>query len=57
MNKDKLIASIDEEIKASKNRLDCNKQWDRKKAIAFEEGFLTAMASIKFNIKHEHYLD
>tara|TARA_R110002096_G_scaffold214792_1_gene402527 strand:- start:56 stop:466 length:411 start_codon:yes stop_codon:yes gene_type:complete len=57
MKTDKLIARIDEEIKASKNRLDCNTQWDRTEAIAFEKGFINAMASIKFDIKYEHHLD
>ena len=57
MNKKKLIQRIDEEIKASKNRLDANSQWDRKEAIAFEKGYINAMASIKFDVKYEHHLD
>ena len=57
MNTDKLIARIDEEIKASKNRLDANLQEQRIEAIAFEKGFINAMASIKFDIKYEHHLD
>ena len=57
MNKAKLIERIEEEIKASKNRLDANLQWNRKEAIAFEKGYINAMSSIKFDVKYEHHLD
>ena len=57
MNKDKLIARIESEIVASKNRLDANLQEQRIEAIAFEKGYLNAMASIKFDVKYEHDLD
>ena len=57
MKTDKLIAIIDEEVKASKNRLDANLQEQRIEAIAFEKGYINAMASIKFDIKYEYHLD
>tara|TARA_B110000285_G_scaffold192834_1_gene221465 strand:- start:355 stop:528 length:174 start_codon:yes stop_codon:yes gene_type:complete len=57
MNKDKLIARIESEIVASKNRLDANLQEQRIESIAFEKGYLNAMASIKFDIKYEYHLD
>ena len=57
MKIDKLIARINEEIKASKNRLDANLQEQRIESIAFEKGYLNAMASIKFDIKYEYHLD
>tara|TARA_R110000823_G_C15653365_1_gene471211 strand:+ start:173 stop:349 length:177 start_codon:yes stop_codon:yes gene_type:complete len=56
MNKDKLISRIESEIVASKNRLTANTQEQRTEAIAFEKGYLNAMASIKFDIKYEHHL-
>ena len=56
MNKDKLIAIIEEQIKASKNRLVAHTQEQRVESIAFEKGYINAMASIKFDIKYEHHL-
>tara|TARA_R110000823_G_scaffold311895_1_gene438140 strand:+ start:612 stop:788 length:177 start_codon:yes stop_codon:yes gene_type:complete len=56
MKTDKLIAIIDKEVKASKNRLDANTQEQRIEAIAFEKGYINAMGSIKFDIKYEHHL-
>ena len=56
MKTDKLITIIDKEIKASKNRLDANLQEQRIEAIAFEQGYLNAMASIKFDVKYEWHL-
>jgi len=52
MNKDKLISRIESEIKKAKNRLDANKQEKITEAIAFEKGYINALATIKFDIKY-----
>ena len=52
MNKDKLINRIESEIEKSKNRLDANNQEQRKEPIAFEKGYISALSTIKFDIKY-----
>tara|TARA_R110002167_G_C12449485_1_gene631612 strand:- start:510 stop:683 length:174 start_codon:yes stop_codon:yes gene_type:complete len=57
MNKDKLITRIEEEIKASKNRLDAHTQEQIIESIAFEKGYINALATLKFDIKYDDSLE
>tara|TARA_R110000737_G_scaffold265786_1_gene273486 strand:- start:291 stop:464 length:174 start_codon:yes stop_codon:yes gene_type:complete len=57
MDKDKLITRIESEIVASKNRLAANTQEQIIESIAFEKGYINALATLKFDIKYDDYLD